>query len=228
MGIHQLARVPPGDAVRDGVHREIAPSEIIRERPGRHLGERTGVRVRLPPRTDHVHVPPVCELEARRAEAVIHHHACPHHTAHHPRERDRVALNHQVDVHAVAHPEERVPHRTADKRNNRSAVRHREPAKDGILRNPVAHRASIEDVADHVSGNLSASAPIALDGLTDAIARWEGASLDELRTASDRITGEFRTWIDDPVNAGRPISEAPVYLDRMAVELLIERRYFSE
>ena len=79
-----------------------------------------------------------------------------------------------------------------------------------------------------MSGNLSASAPVALDGLTDAIARWEGASLDELRAASDRITDEFRTWIDDPANAGRPISEAPVYLDRMAVELLIERRYFSE
>ena len=73
-----------------------------------------------------------------------------------------------------------------------------------------------------------ASAPIALDGLADAIARWEGCSLDELREASDRIRSQFRTWIDDPANADRPISDAPIYLDRMAVEVLIERRYFTE
>lgn len=73
-----------------------------------------------------------------------------------------------------------------------------------------------------------ASAPIALDGLTDAIARWEGRSLDDLRAASERIKNEFRAWIDDPANAERPISDAPVYLDRMAVEVLIERRYFTE
>ena len=83
-------------------------------------------------------------------------------------------------------------------------------------------------MTDHVSGNLSASAPIALDGLADAIARWEGCSLDELRVASDRIKDEFRTWVEDPANAGRPISDAPVYLDRMAVEVLVERRYFTE
>jgi hypothetical protein len=83
-------------------------------------------------------------------------------------------------------------------------------------------------MADHVSGNLAASAPIALDGLTDAIAKWESSSLDELRAASVRITDEFRVWITDPANNGRPISDAPVYLDRMAVEVLIERRYFSE
>jgi len=79
-----------------------------------------------------------------------------------------------------------------------------------------------------VSGNLAASAPIALDGLAAAIARWEGSSLDELHAASERIKVEFRAWLDDPASDGRPISDAPVYLDRMAVEVLIERRYFSE
>jgi hypothetical protein len=83
-------------------------------------------------------------------------------------------------------------------------------------------------MGDHVADNLSASAPIALDGLQQAIARWEGCSLDELRAASDRIQGEVRQWAADPVNAERPISDAPVYLDRMAVEVLIERRYFTE
>lgn len=79
-----------------------------------------------------------------------------------------------------------------------------------------------------MADNLSASAPIALDGLQQAIARWEGCSLDELREASDRIRDEVRTWAADPANAERPISDSPVYLDRMAVEVLIERRYFTE
>jgi hypothetical protein len=83
-------------------------------------------------------------------------------------------------------------------------------------------------VGDHVARNLDASAPIALDGLADAIARWEPCTLDELQAASDRIQGEVRAWAADPANSERPISESPVYLDRMAVEVLIERRFFTE
>jgi hypothetical protein len=83
-------------------------------------------------------------------------------------------------------------------------------------------------MADHVAGNLSASAPIALDGLAEAIARWEPCSLDELQAASSRIRDDVRRWADDPANAGRPISDSPVYLDRMAVEVLVERRFFTE
>lgn len=79
-----------------------------------------------------------------------------------------------------------------------------------------------------MSSNLSASAPVALDGLAQAIARWEGCSLDELHAASDRIRADVRRWAESPANAERPIAESPVYLDRMAVEILIERRYFTE
>jgi hypothetical protein len=83
-------------------------------------------------------------------------------------------------------------------------------------------------MGDHVAGNLSAAAPIALEGLAEAIARWEGHTLDALHAASDSIRTEVRAWADDPANASRPISDSPVYLDRMAVEVLIERRYFTE
>ena len=82
-------------------------------------------------------------------------------------------------------------------------------------------------MSDLVS-NLASSAPVALEGLTEALSRWEGQSLDDLRVASARISDEFRTWVEDPANAGQPISDAPVYLDRMAVEIIIERRYFTE
>ena len=102
------------------------------------------------------------------------------------------------------------------------------PGQDGFPVDPAPHGASIVAMGDHVADNLSASAPIALDGLQEAIAKWEGCSLDELRAASDRIRDEVRQWATDPANSARPISDSPVYLDRMAVEVLIERRYFTE
>ena len=83
-------------------------------------------------------------------------------------------------------------------------------------------------MGNHVAHNLSAAAPVALDGLAEAIARWEGRSLDELQRASDRMRADVRSWAEDPANAERPISDSPVYLDRMAVEVLIERRFFTE
>jgi hypothetical protein len=83
-------------------------------------------------------------------------------------------------------------------------------------------------MGDHVASNLTASAPVALEGLAVAIERWETCSLEELHAASDSIRADMRTWAEDPANAQRPISEAPAYLDRMAVEVLIERRYFTE
>jgi hypothetical protein len=83
-------------------------------------------------------------------------------------------------------------------------------------------------MADHVANNLNASAPIALEGLAEAIARWEGCSLDDLQEASARMRGEVRRWAEDPANSERAISDSPVYLDRMAVEVLVERRFFTE
>ena len=168
------------------------------------------------------------ELQTRGAEARVRNHPPPEATSHIVGEGDGIALHDEVHVSAVGHSEQCVTHSAPDDRDGRRTLRHLEATEHGITCHPLGHRASIELVADHVSGNLAASAPIALDGLTDAIARWEGSSLDELRAASERIKDEFRAWIDDPANAGRPISDAPVYLDRMAVEVLIERRYFSE
>jgi phage terminase small subunit len=34
--------------------------------------------------------------------------------------------------------------------------------------------------------------------------------------------------VREPANSGRPISEAPDYLDRIALDSLIERRMWSE
>ena len=80
---------------------------------------------------------------------------------------------------------------------------------------------------DPVSRKLSAVAPMAPE-LVEAFARFEGLTLTELQERFDEAQARFRAWVEDPVNAGRPISEAPDYLDRIALDSLLERRTWAE
>jgi hypothetical protein len=80
---------------------------------------------------------------------------------------------------------------------------------------------------DPVSRKLSGVAPVSED-LLSAIARFEHLSITELQEAFDAATERFRAWVEDPANAGRPISEAPDYLDRIALDSLLERRTWAE
>jgi hypothetical protein len=92
------------------------------------------------------------------------------------------------------------------------------------------HRAAatIRVVAyDPVSRKLSAVAPVAPE-LVEAFARHEGLTLTELRDAFARADERFKAWVRDPVNEGRPLSDAPDYLDRIALDSLLERRTWAE
>ena len=81
---------------------------------------------------------------------------------------------------------------------------------------------------DPVSRKLSAVAPIADARLIEAFARFEGLTLTELQERFAEAEERFRAWVRDPANAGRPISEAPDYLDRIALDSLLERRTWAE
>jgi hypothetical protein len=80
---------------------------------------------------------------------------------------------------------------------------------------------------DPVSRKLAAVAPMAPD-LVAAFARFEGLTLTELQERFDEAQARFRAWVEDPANAGRPLSEAPDYLDRIALDSLLERRTWAE
>ncbi|MGD9572679.1 MAG: hypothetical protein AB7V62_12375 [Thermoleophilia bacterium] len=80
---------------------------------------------------------------------------------------------------------------------------------------------------DPVSRKLSAVAPIAPE-LVEAFARYEGLTLLELQAGFEEADARFKAWVRDPVNEGRPISEAPDYLDRIALDSLLERRTWAE
>jgi hypothetical protein len=81
---------------------------------------------------------------------------------------------------------------------------------------------------DPVSRKLPAVAPIAQPELLEAFARFEHLTLTELQEAFDACEARFRAWVETPEHAGRPIREAPDYLDRIALDSLLERRTWME
>ena len=80
---------------------------------------------------------------------------------------------------------------------------------------------------DPVSLKLSAVAPVAPE-LVAAFSRFEGLTLTELQEAFAAADERFKSWVRDPANEGRPISDAPDYLDRIALDSLLERRTWAE
>jgi hypothetical protein len=97
-----------------------------------------------------------------------------------------------------------------------------------MRRHPGDRGARILAVAhDPVSRKLSAVAPVAPE-LVEAFERFEGLTLAELQAEFERADDRFKGWVRDPANEGRPISEAPDYLDRIALDSLLERRTWAE
>ncbi|HSJ73065.1 MAG TPA: hypothetical protein VK904_02015 [Miltoncostaeaceae bacterium] len=104
----------------------------------------------------------------------------------------------------------------------------RHPAHQGVRGQQREGGTKIGLVAyDPVSRKLSDVAPVAPE-LVAAFARFEGLTLAELQARFDEAQARFRAWVEDPAHAGRPISEAPDYLDRIALDSLIERRTWAE
>jgi hypothetical protein len=81
---------------------------------------------------------------------------------------------------------------------------------------------------DPISRRLPVAAPVAMPDLVAAFERFEGLSLTELHEAQAACEARFRDWVERPENAGRPISEAPDYLDRIAIDSILERRTWQE
>jgi hypothetical protein len=81
---------------------------------------------------------------------------------------------------------------------------------------------------DPVSETLARQAPVALPELTTVIERYESLALADLQRMREECEERFRSWARDPANAARPLSEAPDYLDRIALDSLLERRMFVE
>ena len=98
----------------------------------------------------------------------------------------------------------------------------------GCAASSATGRTKIALVAyDPVSRKLSAVAPMAPE-LVEAFARFEGLTLTELQERFDAAEARFRAWVGTPPTPAGPISEAPDYLDRIALDSLLERRTWAE
>ncbi len=105
----------------------------------------------------------------------------------------------------------------------------RDAGQQGIRAGPRAQPRNIGPVSyDPLSRKLPAAAPVAMPELLSAFERFEGLSLTELQEAMAACEARFRAWVERPENAGRPISEAPDYLDRIAIDSILERRTWWE
>lgn len=103
------------------------------------------------------------------------------------------------------------------------------PADERVPPEARADARKIDGMAyDPVSRKLPGSAPVAQPELLDAFARFEHLSLTELQAAFDAAQARFRAWVEAPANAGRPLREAPDYVDRIALDSLLERRTWAE
>ncbi len=81
---------------------------------------------------------------------------------------------------------------------------------------------------DPLSDKLRAATPVAIPELLGMFARFEALTLPELQAAFAACEARFRAWVESPENAGRPITDAPDYLERIALDSLIERRMWAE
>ena len=81
---------------------------------------------------------------------------------------------------------------------------------------------------DPLSEKLPSRAPVSEPRLAEALKRFESLTVPELEDAFARNDAEFKAWVQQPGNAERPISEFPGYVDRIAIDSLIERRTWME
>jgi hypothetical protein len=81
---------------------------------------------------------------------------------------------------------------------------------------------------DPLSEKLRATTPVAVPELLGVFAQFEHLSLTELQDAFAACEVRFRVWVEAPENAGKPIKEAPDYLERIALDSLLERRMWAE
>lgn len=143
--------------------------------------------------------------------------------------RPGIALNHKIEIASGAgRAPHRIPEGTAD-HPGRIAL---EPLKyrDHRIRGervPDPRINGVKDSYDPLSEKLPANAPID-PALVTALARWEHLTVPQLEEEFRLNEDRFRVWVQDPANEGRPFQEFPEYIDRLAIDTLIERRTWAE
>jgi hypothetical protein len=143
-------------------------------------------------------------------------------------EGERIALDDEVEILGFGDAEERVADGSPDEADRHVEVGQRPEEQRVRLHRRRDPRRIVGVSYDPLSDKLREAAPVAMPELLELLASFEGLTLTELQDAFAACEQRFRDWVQDPANAGRPISESPDYLDRIALDSLIERRMWWE
>lgn len=140
-----------------------------------------------------------------------------------------ITLDHEIEI---AGRGGRAPHRIPEGPADHPRRIALEPLKHhdhGIRgeRVPDPRINGVKDSYDPLSEKLPANAPID-PALVAALARWEHLTVPQLEEEFRLNEDRFRVWVQDPANEGRPFQEFPEYIDRLAIDTLIERRTWAE
>jgi len=144
------------------------------------------------------------------------------------RQRDRIALDDQVEIVQMLAPEQGVADHAADDADLPRQVRPK-PHQHRVSQELVCEMSTIHVVSwDPLSEKLIENSPLRNPQLVDAFSRYEQLTITELDAAWDTVNEAFRDWVERPENAGRSIQQAPQYWDRIAIDSLRERRTWWE
>ena len=163
------------------------------------------------------------QLEYRRPESLVGQHPRVHDVPALAGNGDGVAFDRHVDVAAMFNAEQGIAHDPADQ-TDRGVPRAFDQARQGRMRlYDRADPVRIQVVSyDPLSDKLRATTQVAMPELLERFKVFEHLSLTELSEAFDACEQRFRAWV--LANPDRPISEAPDYVDRIALDSLRERR----
>ena len=223
MRIDELAGAIPAQPQGHGVDGEVPPRQVVAQRAVPHRRQRAGGGVGLGAGRHQVDVPATLQVHDGGPEARVGDDARAEGVAQGPGHRDGVALDHQVELLPGRPAQQGVADRPADRAHIAAQVGTDDPDQRVIVHE--GRRGTRIDVVayDPVSRKLADVAPVAPE-LLEVFEKYEGLTLTELRAGFEEADRRFQEWVRDPANEGRPISEAPDYLDRIALDSLLERR----
>ena len=138
-----------------------------------------------------------------------------------------LSLDHEVEVHSERAIQQRISDRPSNQAHARVEGRQR-GRESRVREHPIEEPRILHVSYDPLSEKLPAQAPIAEPELAEALKRYEDLTVPELEDAFARNDADFKAWVQAPGNGERPIREFPGYVDRIAIDSLIERRTWWE
>ena len=213
VGVDELAGAGSGDPDGHRVDGEITPRQIVEQAARLDDWQRTRAGIALPAGGDEIDVSVgVRQLDHRRPEARMGRHRRAEAVPDGLRQRDRIALDDQVEIVQMLAPEQGVADHAADDADLPRQVRPK-PHQHRVSQELVCEMSTIHVVSwDPLSEKLIENSPLRNPQLVDAFSRYEQLTITELDAAWDTVNEAFRDWVEQPRERRPPHPAGPTVL----------------